>query len=323
MVLIVRGKDKQRLDKIIEEVKKRKSKYIIINPVEILKGFKINITTDFQDEEELYYKSLIMIINSVLEEGNINLFIPIEENKFNKLSNLFQEIRKIIWEVYEITIDTEEEISKSVKEIYSKINVEKETFVYNELLENKVYNLFISEVDLKSVNSAHQTINHINKRDNGLEIEVELHPMIIRQELDMDGVEKYLQESEKLNEISEKLKEEDDRENYWIYNAINFLKDNYGQLKLEEAIVKYANIMRGLNLPCKYILGTNIDYKKTFWVEVYISNVGWIPVDITWEISKDIDNWYFGITNRHIKLFEGEVMDDLIKIKDKISFEIN
>ena len=53
------------------------------------------------------------------------------------------------------------------------------------------------------------------------------------------------------------------------------------------------------------------------WAEVFIEEQGWIPVETQNYMNDDIENWYFGITNKHVKIFEGLDYDDInIRIND-------
>jgi hypothetical protein len=84
----------------------------------------------------------------------------------------------------------------------------------------------------------------------------------------------------------------------------------------------YCSLCRSIGIPSRIIAGYIIDFKNIcsnhYWVEFYIEDFGWIPVDPVLGDGKrygsfpDVDNpdkYYFGsLDNRHITLSKGTVI---------------
>ena len=119
-----------------------------------------------------------------------------------------------------------------------------------------------------------------------------------------------------------------------IAKSLNISQPSYAQWEngrrkpSSETLEKFAQFY---NVSTDYLLGKSdyknsdeIDlstfevlYRKTSknlyhtWAEVYIQGVGWIPVETRINIPVDINKGYFGITNKHIKIYEGVDFEDI------------
>lgn len=223
-----------------------------------------------------------------------------------------------------------------------------------EFLGERAYTIKADRLDLTVMNSAHQRIRQIVRKKPYCEVIVETNPLIIQQQLDIGDLNKYLQDTKyiqsdciEVNKLIKTIIKDEKRENRIIKKSLNFTRDikireNFSKSRDNKAYLKqsiaetirtgigshcdctnvFISIMRNIGIPCKFILGKSSEETYHYWAEVFIEEQGWIPVETQNHMSDDIENWYFGITNRYVKIFEGLDYED-INIKTRnIEIEI-
>lgn len=236
--------------------------------------------------------------------------------------------------------DKSNENIKSI--IIDKIKILSSDFLNNEFLINKTYIIKGSKIDVNLLNSSHQSVKNLYRKKPNYEIILETHPLIIQQELNIERLEKYLMptksiecDSKEIKKLAENLIgneknkliiinkileftrniEFDDELSTRIYegedtqsalNTINIMKGGYS-----ECTNVFIALCRASNIPAKFILGKTSKNLYHTWAEVYIQGVGWIPVETRINIPVDINKGYFGITNKHIKIYEGVDFEDI------------
>ncbi|MEO2512459.1 transglutaminase-like domain-containing protein, partial [Clostridium tertium] len=206
----------------------------------------------------------------------------------------------------------------------------------------KTYIIKGSKIDINLLNSSHQSVKNLYKKKPNYEVILETHPLIIQQELNIERLEKYLMPTKSIESDSKDIKklvenlirnekdkliiinkileftrniEFDDELSTRIYegedtqsalNTINIMKGGYS-----ECTNVFIALCRAANIPAKFILGKTSKNLYHTWAEVYIQGVGWIPVETRINIPVDINKGYFGITNKHIKIYEGVDFEDI------------
>ncbi|MGL5380728.1 transglutaminase domain-containing protein [Clostridium sp.] len=259
---------------------------------------------------------------------------------FNKTLPCIEAFKGLEFEEY---VDTEEKTIEEVeKVILGRIQTLSNVFLEEEYLSKREYVLKLPRVDMSILNSAHQRVIHSQKKRNHFEINIETYPLIIQQQLVIDGLNNYLVPTKKIQCNSKEIKNftrvliGNEKNKYKaIEKAINFTREIKfdDELALEifeggesrgaietienkigtcsECTNVFIAIMRALEIPTKFILGkTSKDVYHT-WAEVYIEKIGWIPVETQIHIPIDISRGYFGITNKHIKIYEGIDFEDI------------
>jgi len=234
--------------------------------------------------------------------------------------------------------------------ILKKISQFTDKYYLAEFLGERVYTIKADRLDLTVMNSAHQRIRQIVRKKPYCEVIVETNPLIIQQQLDIGDLNKYLQDTKyiqsdciEVNKLIKVIIKDEKRENIIIKKALNFtremkIKENLDSKSfIKQSIAEtirtgmgsyhdctnvFISIMRNLGIPCKFILGKSSEETYHYWAEVFIEAQGWIPVETQNHMNDDIENWYFGITNRYVKIFEGLDYEDIyIKIRN-IEIEI-
>lgn len=250
-------------------------------------------------------------------------------------------------------IDTENlTLDEIVDNIIKRIEELSNNFIKEEYLSKREYLIKVKNVDLKLLNSSHQSITHIYKKKPYYEIKLQIHPLIIQQELDIYDLNKYTHVEKEImdkEEIDKFIKSviANEKDKYKIIektlnytrkvrlnediavkrfnttNNINSIKSILeGEYSCSRCTNLFISIMRNLNIPSKFILGKTSNGSYHTWAEVFIEKVGWIPIETQIYIPTDVNKGYFGITNKHFKLYEGIDFDDIKKKHLKLVFEI-
>ena len=84
----------------------------------------------------------------------------------------------------------------------------------------------------------------------------------------------------------------------------------------------FMSIIRYCKIPTKLIFGIINKSLYHSWVEIYSESIGWIPVEIKVTFKIKDEKYYFGITNKHIKLFEDINFENISKKIEKIDIEV-
>ncbi|NKF08423.1 AAA family ATPase [Clostridium gasigenes] len=247
-------------------------------------------------------------------------------------------------------INTENKsIDEVVEIILQKTSQFTDKYFLDEFLGERTYTIKADNLDLTALNSAHQRIKNIVRKKPCCEVIIKINPLIIQQQLDIGDLNKYLQYTKyiqsdhvEVNKLIKKIIKDEKQENIIVKKALNFtrnIKNNEDLLKrihngetfgesVTETIRKgtgtcfectnvFIAIMRNIGIPCKFILGKISAENYHSWAEVFIEEQGWIPVETQNYTNDDIENWYLGITNKHVKIFEGLDYDDInIRIND-------
>ncbi|WP_291650481.1 transglutaminase-like domain-containing protein [Clostridium sp.] len=291
-------------------------------------------------EKHLIVPAKINKIENLIVLKNNFLNIDSEVYVFNITSSI-EYIQNDEEEYHNINVnDKSNENIKSI--IIDKIKILSSDFLNNEFLINKTYIIKGSKIDVNLLNSSHQSVKNLYRKKPNYEIILETHPLVIQQELNIERLEKYLMptksiecdsidikklaeslignEKNKLIIINKILEftrniEFDDELSTRIYegedtqsalNTISIMKGSYG-----ECTNVFIALCRASNIPAKFILGKTSRNLYHTWAEVYIQGVGWIPVETRINIPVDINKGYFGITNKHIKVYEGVDFEDI------------
>lgn len=259
---------------------------------------------------------------------------------FNKTLPCIEAFNGVEFEEY---IDTEKRTIEEVEEnILNRIQDLSNVFLEKEYLSKREYILKLPKVDMNIINSAHQRVIHSQKKRNHFEINIETYPLIIQQQLVIDGLNNYLVSTRKIQCNTKELKNftrvliGNEKNKYKaIEKAIKFTReikfdDNLaleifegGESKsaietiqsksgtCSECTNVFIAIMRTLKIPAKFVLGKTSKNTYHTWAEVFIEKVGWIPVETQIHIPIDINRGYFGITNKHVKIYEGIDFEDI------------
>lgn len=270
---------------------------------------------------------------------------------FNETLNCVEAFKHIEFKEH---IDTENLNLDNVEDIIlEKIKKLRNSLIRSEYLSKREYSIKAKNVDLKLLNSSHQSVTHIYKKKPYYEINLQTHPLIIQQELDIYDLSKYIVnlrikdiDSEKLNRLVNSLSFFEKEKYKMIEKVLNYTrtmnfskkvaeemfnsKDNKNDIKSvlkdEDNCIQSTNIfiaiVRRLNIPAKFILGKISNDSYHTWAEIFIEKVGWIPVETQICIPIDVNKGYFGITNKHIKICEGVNFEDISKKHFKFDFEI-
>lgn len=278
---------------------------------------------------ECFYSIISNIAAEVVDKKNKNLILAVEIKETYKLREFYDNLKEISWNVYKVSVENNMgklELQEIADNIIESIYGDKDEFFNKEFLREKSYIVKTNKINLKAANSSHQTLSDIQKVKDVFEIKLQTHPLIIRQELELENLDKYLQVDEKLkiknileNVLSRVI--EGDSYNKSINKMVNSIRDLdiyedesiYGERKTN----MFIGCMRYIGVPTKYVLGKSRYHNYQAWAETYIKTIGWVPVDVVSGIPSDEENWYFGITNNHIKLFEGVNLEEIdINLKD-------
>ncbi|MGL5353254.1 MAG: transglutaminase-like domain-containing protein [Clostridium sp.] len=236
-------------------------------------------------------------------------------------------------------IDTSNKnLEEVVNIIYEKLLNINDKYFLAEFLGERFYTIKAKELDLMAINSAHQRIRNIVRKKPYCEVVVENNPLIIQQQLDIGDLEKYLKstknikcDSSEVNNLIKIIVDNEKRKNVIINKVATFTRgiknhnevfnmifygETKGELNLEygkndletmyECTSVFIALMRNIGIPCKFILGKSDEKTNHSWAEVFIKEQGWIPVETENNNNRDdIENWYFGVTNKHVKILEG------------------
>lgn len=268
--------------------------------------------------------------------------IDSEVYAFN-FSNNIEELKKEDERIY-YNISVKDKSSDKIKSIIiNKIRVLSSEFLNNEFLVNKTYIIKGSKIDINLLNSSHQSVKNLYRKKPNYEIILETHPLVIQQELNIETVEKYLlatksieSDSKEVKNVVEKLIRNKENKFEIINNLLDFTRniefddDELTMRIFEGGITQSAvntirsmkgncaectnvfiALCRSIGIPAKFILGKTSKNLYHTWAEVYIQGVGWIPVETRINIPIDINRGYFGITNKHIKIYEGIDFEDI------------
>lgn len=268
--------------------------------------------------------------------------IDSEVYAFN-FSNNIEELKKEEERIY-YNISVKDKSSDKIKSIIiNKIRVLSSEFLNNEFLVNKTYIIKGSKIDINLLNSSHQSVKNLYRKKPNYEIILETHPLVIQQELNIETVEKYLlatksieSDSKEVKNVVEKLIRNKENKFEIINNLLDFTRniefddDELTMRIFEGGITQSAvntirsmkgncaectnvfiALCRAIGIPAKFILGKTSKNLYHTWAEVYIQGVGWIPVETRINIPIDINRGYFGITNKHIKIYEGIDFEDI------------
>lgn len=274
-------------------------------------------------------------------------------NRGEEIGSLSYKKAKVCVECFEESffkhhINTENKsVDKIVEIILKKTSQFTDKYYLSEFLGERSYSIKAENLDLTAMNSAHQRIRQIIRKKPYCEVIIETNPLIIQQKLDIEDLSKYLQSTnyiqsncDEINKLIIDIIKDEKRDNVVIKKALDFtrnikfdenleksigLGESVGETVIEtikkgsgsccECTNVFIAIMRNLKIPCKFIVGKSSEEMYHSWAEVFIKQQGWIPVETQNHMSDDIENWYFGITNKHVKIFEGLDYEDInIKI---------
>lgn len=240
-------------------------------------------------------------------------------------------------------------VDEVVEIILNKTSQVTDKYYLTEFLGGRAYTIKADNLDLSVMNSANQRIRQIIRKKPYCEVIVDTNPLIIQQQLDIGDLNKYLKstkyiesDSIEVNSLIKDIIKGEKRKNIIIKKILEFTRNikiadelpknmnNKDHLKqsVAETIRKgmgnccdctnvFIAVMRNIGVPCKFILGKSSEETYHYWGEVFIEEQGWIPVETKNHMNDDIENWYFGITNRYVKIFEGLDYEDInIKTND-------
>lgn len=247
-------------------------------------------------------------------------------------------------------INTENKSVNDVVEIILNKTLQfNDKYFLSEFLGERSYTIKADNLDFRAMNSAHQRIRQIIKRKPYCEVIIENNPLIIQQQLDIEDLNKYIQPTkyiqsncDEVNKLIDTIIKDEKRGNIIIKKALNFTRNIRFNEELSKSIANgesfgedvkktirsgsgtccectnvFIAIMRNIGIPCKFIIGKSSEEMYHSWAEVFIKQQGWIPVETQRNMNDDVENWYFGITNKHVKIFEGLDYEDInIKVND-------
>ena len=337
----------------------------LINSIFINEGsIKVGDVIEFESNIFIY------LIRKIKEKFSKNLIILLDRNTMN-LNEIKDRIKKLDEEFYFFKIeesldiklnivkeernfiihkDTIEEIKNRILEV---LKISKKNFVQRELVSNRTYLIKGNNLDINLLNSSHQSVRSLYKKKGFYEISLEIHPLIIQQELIIDNLEIYMNledltkdEIELLKDINKKINNNEKEVLKIVENTLNYIrafrkeeenynnKDSIKNIRSIEKIVYYRkgnifeltklfmSIIRYCNIPTKVIFGVLNKSLYHSWVEIYSEDLGWIPVEIKINVKMKNNKYYFGITNRHIKLFEDNSFKNISDKIKKMHIEI-
>lgn len=311
--------------------------------LEIWRNLVVEIAKEIKDK---YQNHLIIPLNIDIIENLLLLkhdFLNIDSEVyiFNiiRSTDLVQNNNEEVYQNIIVNSKSNENIKLIIMD---KIKILSSDFLNNEFLINKTYLIKGSKIDMNLLNSSHQSVKSLYRKKPNYEIILETHPLVIQQELNIEKLEKYLMPTKSIESNSEDIKnmarklvgnekdkliiigkileftrniEFDDELSIRIYegedtqsavNTINRMKGTY-----TECTNVFIALCRAISVPAKFILGKTSKNLYHTWAEVYIQGVGWIPVETRINIPININKAYFGITNKHIKLYEGIDFEDI------------
>lgn len=319
-------------EELISKYKKTLIVPITINRIDyfnyIYNGFKII------DEQVLHYclgASLSVIKNRLIQRGNCKGTLV-----YDKLNEDLDDFENIFSKYY---IDTDNKSLNDVVDIiYKKILNINDKYFLSEFLGERLYTIKANELDLMALNSSHQRIRQIIRKKPYYEVVIENNPLIIQQQLDIGDLGKYIKstksikcDSSEVNNIIKTIVNDEKKENKIIKKVLDFTRNI---IQADETVVEgnsvpktnmsdkiilrdliekkytctssFIALMRNVGIPCKFILGRAYEENNHSWAEVFIKEQGWIPVETEKNGNiDDIENWYFGVTNKHVKILEG------------------
>ena len=323
-----------------------------------------------EDVIEFESNIFIYLIRKMKEKFSKNLIILLDENTVN-LNEIKYRIKKLDEEFYFFKIeerldiklniakeeknfiihkDTIEEIKNRILEV---LKISKKNFVQRELVSNRTYLIKGNNLDINLLNSSHQSVRNLYKKKGFYEINLEIHPLIIQQELIIDNLAMYMsledltkEEIELLKEINKKINNNEKEVIKIVENTLNYIRtfkkeeenynnrDNIKNIRNIEKIIYnrkgsifeltklFMSIIRYCNIPTKVVFGVINKSLYHSWVEIYSEDLGWIPVEIKVNVKMKNNKYYFGITNRHIKLFEDINFKNISDKIEKMQIEI-
>lgn len=305
------------------------------------------LIVDIAREIQNKYKKHLIVPTKINKIANLillkNSFLNIDSEVYIfNITNSIDYIQNDKEEEYH-NINRNDKSNENIKSIIiDKIKILSSDFLNNEFLVNKTYIIKGSKIDINLLNSSHQSVKNLYKKKPNYEVILETHPLIIQQELNIERLEKYLMPTKSIESDSKDIKklvknlirnekdkliiinkileftrniEFDDELSTRIYegedtqsalNTISTMKGGYS-----ECTNVFIALCRAANIPAKFILGKTSKNLYHTWAEVYIQGVGWIPVETRINIPVDINKGYFGITNKHIKIYEGVDFEDI------------
>jgi len=305
------------------------------------------LIVDIAREIQNKYKKHLIVPTKINKIANLillkNSFLNIDSEVYIfNITNSIDYIQNDKEEEYH-NININDKSNENIKSIIiDKIKILSSDFLNNEFLVNKTYIIKGSKIDINLLNSSHQSVKNLYKKKPNYEVILETHPLIIQQELNIERLEKYLMPTKSIESDSKDIKklvknlirnekdkliiinkileftrniEFDDELSTRIYegedtqsalNTISTMKGGYS-----ECTNVFIALCRAANIPAKFILGKTSKNLYHTWAEVYIQGVGWIPVETRINIPVDINKGYFGITNKHIKIYEGVDFEDI------------
>ncbi|WP_300380680.1 transglutaminase-like domain-containing protein [Clostridium sp.] len=323
-----------------------------------------------QEVKEFENNTLIYLIRNIKEKFGKNLIISLEKNtesskeiknRIKKLDEEFYFFKteeslyiklNIVKEEKNFIIhkDTIEEMKTRILEV---LKISKKSFIERELVSNKIYLIKGNNLDINLLNSSHQSIKNLYKKKGFCEITLEVHPLIIQQELIINNLDIYtnLEDLSKedmnlLKDINKNINNNErevtkiientlnyirtfkkERENYNNKDVIKNLKTisetiNYKKGNIFELTKLFMSIIRYCEIPTKLIFGIINKSSYHSWIEVYSEEIGWIPVETKINIKMKNEKYYFGITNKHIKLFEDVNFENINEKLKKIEIEV-
>ncbi|WP_459836682.1 transglutaminase-like domain-containing protein [Clostridium carnis] len=320
---------------------------------ELVEKYKKNLIISINLENIKYFKGICQEFSSIYNE--VYSFYLIESDPINKKTLSedteidFNNINKTKEEFYNEYLYTDNlEVKEVEKIILEEIRKKSENFFINKFLVNKDYYIKAPKLDLNLLNSSHQSVKQIIKKKQYMEVGLEIHPLLIQQQLDIEDLNKYLiptksiqsNSKEIINFINKNIEEVNDSfkiiESVLKYTRnikfdsdleIKIFNEGVTQDAIEtirrgkgtccECVNVFIAIMRTFKIPSKFIVGKNSDNLYHFWAEVFVENLGWIPVETNINIPININKGYFGITNSHIKTHEGIDFESIdIKLHD-------
>lgn len=323
-----------------------------------------------EDVIEFESNIFIYLIRKIKENFGKNLIILLDKNTVN-LEKIKDRLKTLDEEFYffklEESLDIKLNITKeeksfiihkdTIEEIKNRIlevlKISKKNFQERELVSNRNYLIRGNKLDVNLLNSSHQSVKNVYKKKGFYEIILEIHPLIIQQELVINNLEMYInlddlkkEEIRLIKDINEKINNEEKEITNIIQNTLNYItgfkieEENYNNKEsiknigsIEKIIAHkkgnifeltkvFMSIIRYCKIPTKLIFGIINKSLYHSWVEIYSESIGWIPVEIKVTFKIKDEKYYFGITNKHIKLFEDINFENISKKTEKMDIEV-
>lgn len=367
MIIVIEDKLEEKTLEIGNSLKDEIDNALIISKNDLEKLinsiFTIKNSIDMEDILEFERNMLIYLIKKIKEKFSKNLIVLLDEKTVN-LNEIKDKVKKLDEEFYFFRIeesldiklnivkeeksfiihkDTVEEIKTRILEV---LKISKKNFQERELVSNKNYLVKGNNLDINLLNSSHQSVKNVYKKKGFYEIILQIHPLVIQQELIIDNLKIYInldylnkEEIELIKGINKEINNNETEVTKIIENTLNYIKEfkkeeeiynNKESIKNITSIEKIINsktgnifeltkvfmsIIRYCNIPTKLVFGIINKSLYHSWVEIYSESIGWIPVEIKNNFKMKNEKYYFGITNNHIKLFEDI---NFINISEKI-----